>query len=892
MKRSFPNLLKILFALVILGWSSGVQAQYSGGDGSSGTPFQINKLADLVYLSGNSGDWGFYFIQTADIDASSTSLLNAGAGFLPIGNDPGFFAGSYDGQNHTISNLFINRPGTDNVGLFGYANGAIKNLGLLNVLITGQNNVGALGGTLPSSDNCYATGNVSGISFVGGLGGLIGISSNCHASCDVSGTDYIGGFGGSNLGFVTQCYSTGTVSGSNFVGGCVGYNNNAMIMSCYSTGSVTGTGNSVGGLVGFNINGSVLNSFATGSVAGDSYVGGLVGGNDAGSSVQFCYSKGHVMGNSDKGGLVGWVEFGGLIEYSFWDNQTSGQSTSAGGTGKTTAEMKRVGIYLDPGLYTPWDFSLAGNNWAYNGTDNDGYPFLRYETHTPADIWLGTSSTDWATAGNWSENAAPGSGTTVFVPDVLNDPRINTTGEIAGNLTIEAGGLLSIATGGQLEVTGIMNNNAGTSGFVINSGGSLKTNASGVAATVKRDIPDAPDNDRWHLFISPVTAPIQATAASCFNEAYLDRYNESAGEWVRLLTNDYVTPDIGYSINYMAGFKSLDFPGVLKPSPVVYSDLSYTPDAPGYLEGWNLVGNPYPCGINPELFSVPVGMNAFAYVWDGAAGNYTTLSIGSNTNPGIIASLQGFFVRTNSATNSLTLANAAKTHSGAFLKNASVVPEMLKLKINGNGYSDAAFVRFCGMATPDFDQEFDAYKMAGIDEAPQLYSILPGEKATVNSLPSIQNNSEVALGLKVGVEATYTLNISGIESFDAAAPLFLEDLKTNSTRDLRQNAVYTFTSAPGDAEHRFNLHFTNTVGIKEVAGSKVGIYSNRNTVYIRNDKNLKGKIEVYDISGRLIRSSLLTGNQLDKVEIVNYKGSMLVKVITDKAITIEKVFVN
>jgi len=892
MKRTFPNVFKILFALLISGWSSSVQAQYSGGDGTSGTPYEINSLGDLVYLSEHSTDWGLYFIQTADIVFPGPPY--SGDGFLPVGDNVTIFTGSYDGQNHTISNLYINRSATDNVGLFGYSTGVIKNIGLLSVEITGRNNVGALGGTLLSSDNCYSTGNVSGNSHVGGLAGYFISSTICHSSCVVSGADNVGGFGGSNSGgVITQCYATGNASGTNLVGGFLGYSDAAALANCYSIGNVTGTGNSVGGLVGFNANsGSIQYSYSKGSVTGDSYVGGLAGGNDGVSFVQFCFSTGLVTGNTDKGGLVGWSGVVGNIESSFWDKGTSGMLLSAGGTGKTTAEMKRVGTYLDPGLYTPWDFTLAGNNWAFNGTDNNGYPFLRYETHTPADIWLGTVSTDWATTGNWSENAVPGSGNNIFIPDVLNNPSISSAGEMAGNITIEAGGFLSIATGGQLEVTGILNNIAGTAGFVINSGGSLKTNTSGVAATVKRDIPDALDNDRWHLFISPVTTPIQATATSCFNEAYLDRYNEPSGEWVRLLTNDYVSPENGYSINFMAGFKSLDFPGVLKSSPVVYSDLSFTSGAPGYLEGWNLVGNPYPCGINPELCSVPGGMNAFAYVWDGAAGNYTTLSIGSNVNPGTIASLQGFFVRTNSATNSLTLANAAKTHSGTFLKDANAVPEMLKLKISGNGYSDVAYIRFFNKASAGFDQEFDAYKMPGIDEAPQLYSIIPGEKATVNALPSIESNSDVAMGLKVGDEATYTLTISGIESFNAATPLFLEDLKTNTAQDLRQNAVYTFSAAPGDAEHRFNLHFTNTVGIAKVPVSKVVIYSNRHTVYIRNDENLKGKIEVYDLAGRLIRSSQLTGNQLDKVDIVNYKGNMLVKVITGKAITIEKVFVN
>ena len=70
-----------------------------------------------------------------DIDCSNTVDWNSGAGFKPISS----FSGSFDGQNHTITGLFINRPGEFDVGLFGStATGSeIKNVGLEDVDITG-----------------------------------------------------------------------------------------------------------------------------------------------------------------------------------------------------------------------------------------------------------------------------------------------------------------------------------------------------------------------------------------------------------------------------------------------------------------------------------------------------------------------------------------------------------------------------------------------------------------------------------------------------------------------------------------------------------------------------------------------------------------------------------
>ena len=107
---------------------------YSGGNGTVDSPYEIANLTDLEDLQNTSGDWGAYFIQTADIDASTTSGWNGGAGFDPIGNSSPKFTGSYDGQDHTIDGLTINRGSTYYIGLFGYTYGAtIENLGLTNV---------------------------------------------------------------------------------------------------------------------------------------------------------------------------------------------------------------------------------------------------------------------------------------------------------------------------------------------------------------------------------------------------------------------------------------------------------------------------------------------------------------------------------------------------------------------------------------------------------------------------------------------------------------------------------------------------------------------------------------------------------------------------------------
>jgi len=133
------------------------------GDGSSGNPFQVSNATELYDLR-NCPD-SKYFIQITDIDLDVTPY-NTGDGWLPIGNSDYGFIGFYDGQNHTIDGLFINRPITDCVGLFGsLQSSAIQNLGVTNVNITGNMFVGGLVGFLIESSsvsNCFSTGIVNG----------------------------------------------------------------------------------------------------------------------------------------------------------------------------------------------------------------------------------------------------------------------------------------------------------------------------------------------------------------------------------------------------------------------------------------------------------------------------------------------------------------------------------------------------------------------------------------------------------------------------------------------------------------------------------------------------------------------------------------------------------
>jgi len=336
--------------------------KYSGGTGEPNDPYQIATAADLIALGETPGDYGKHFILTADIDLDPNlpgRKVFDGSVIAPDTNDTqdGFqgtpFAGVFDGNDHTISHVTV--TGGSYLGLFGRLGreAEVKDLGTVDLNVTASG------------------------SYVGGLAGHnYGTVTQCYSTGTVSGQGSVGGLVGLNYGTVTRCYSTGTVAGGPCVGGLVGRSWYAQVTQCYSTAAVSGTGWETGGLVGYNEYGDVAHCYSTGAVRGNNSAGGLAGANSHGTVTQ-CYSTGRVGGSGFVGGLVA-RNFDGEVAGCFWDVQTSGQATSAGGTGKTTAEMQATGTFLDAG----WDFvgetaNGTGDIWWI--LEGKGYPRLWWE---------------------------------------------------------------------------------------------------------------------------------------------------------------------------------------------------------------------------------------------------------------------------------------------------------------------------------------------------------------------------------------------------------------------------------------------------------------------------------------------------------------------------------
>ena len=355
---------------------------------TSCTGYELN--ADLDFDT--SGDGA---VNSAD------EYWNGGAGWEPIGSSGSGneFTATFDGSGHTITRLYIDRS-SGRIGLFGVVGdgGQVRNLGVLEVAVTGSGRgivVGGLAGTNAGViAGSYVTGAVTntgtGAGYVGGLVGRNAGSSGAsrsivasHASASVTGSGShgrVGGLAGYNYGSIRASYATGAVrstGSSSEAGGLVGFHNGGSIAVSYASGAVTGESH-VGGLVGKNWGGGIWACHASGAVTGDGYVGGLVG--EIQGSIRASYATGWVTGTgTNLGGLVGRDydlainNRSSSIRNCYWNTMTSGRVTSAGGEGKTTAELQTPTGYA--GIYAAWNVDVDNADGDYDGTTGGDDPW-------------------------------------------------------------------------------------------------------------------------------------------------------------------------------------------------------------------------------------------------------------------------------------------------------------------------------------------------------------------------------------------------------------------------------------------------------------------------------------------------------------------------------------
>lgn len=300
------------------------------GSGSAEDPYRIADADQLRWFAAQVNDNSKSTIcaqLTDDIDLESKE-------WTPIGKNYSYaYKGTFDGQKHTVSGLFISGSASQNCGLFGYVEkGTVKDL-------TVQGTITLTG----SGGSSYGAGGI-----VGQLSGAEGSVRNCRSDVAITGGQNVGGI----VGYVSSGYSTATKS----------------ITGCVNTGSITSNSNNAGGIVGY-ISGQVTvdSCYNRGTVAGGGWrAGGITAYLSSSNAViKNCYTTGAVTGK-DSAAVVGNKSSGSLSGCYYLN--TLGTDSNA--TAKTSDELKA----LAPTLGELFMSAPEGKN--------DGYPILKWQVPT------------------------------------------------------------------------------------------------------------------------------------------------------------------------------------------------------------------------------------------------------------------------------------------------------------------------------------------------------------------------------------------------------------------------------------------------------------------------------------------------------------------------------
>ncbi len=485
------------------------------------------------------------------------------------------------------------------------------------------------------------------------------------------------------------------------------------------------------------------------------------------------------------------------------------------------------------------------------------------------NTWLGLTS-DWSNFQNWSLGIVPLANHDVIIPqnpaNGANFPIINTPA-VCHVITIQSGAQLiqnsTLTIGSEVFIQHELT--AGTWHFVSSPIDNATTYAFSNAN---------PINFGQSLFFQT------------YNEAWI--LGSGTSPWVDVTngSGETMSPGKGYKV-WSDNNHIITMEGTQLNSANIVTPVMYTPAAsyPGY----NLIGNSYPSAIDIHGFNTwGVNMDASIYAWDGAQYLFQNTLFG--TLGFIIAPNQGFMVKANAAGAMFTIPATAKTFGGTFLK--STVSDVLKLKVSGNGYNDAAYINFNSNATANYDGQFDVEKIFGIDAAPQFYSTITNKNLSINTLPSLTSPVVVPMSLNVGANTTYTITASEMNSFANGTTITLEDTKTNTFTNLMQQAVYTFTASPADNANRFKLHF-GVNGINENGNGNISIYSNSNVIYVNNNsKEVVKKIVVMNVLGQEILNKKAANTTVNTITMDVASAYYVVKVITENKVYTEKVYVR
>lgn len=465
-------------------------------------------------------------------------------------------------------------------------------------------------------------------------------------------------------------------------------------------------------------------------------------------------------------------------------------------------------------------------------------------------IWNGSVGTEWHIADNWTPAAVPGATDVAAIPSSgYNFPPYIFFNHTVDELLIANPTQLFIADYGSLTVSGDVENNGS---LVVSAYGALVIfgNQNGTGTNATNMV--FPTNDRFHYWsastnsplassttvnVAPVNGsgqlvseagcnPLQLAAGSPWSQFL--RMNESATSanncsqelWFTVGAGEALVNGKGYAVMsggiYPESVGTFNHGDITVPTPVVSGTI--TDPLSGTIDrGWYLLGNPYPSGVlieDTDLLSR--GFGTQVQLWNGATGSWIP-----EIAPVFVSKNQGFQIRkiSPSVPDAFTFYNTKRTSAFYSFYDLNL-EDFLTISLEKENFNMQTTIYFKDGATDGYDLELEANRLSGDVNVPFIFTKAgENERMAYNAYAPLYNESKtVVMGVYDGATpGNFSLRFQDLATLENTT-VTLEDTKLNTFTPVEEDFVYNFTTAAGDDQERFKVHFS-MVDVSGIAGN-------------------------------------------------------------------------
>jgi autotransporter-associated beta strand protein len=302
-------------------------------------------------------------------------------------------------------------------------------------------------------------------------------------------------------------------------------------------------------------------------------------------------------------------------------------------------------------------------------------------------------------------------------------------------------------------------------------------------------------------------------------------------------------------------------------------------------QGWNLIGNPYPCAYNLVAHytgnsnSLGSNLNTTIYIYNATTGGYHSYNanggtaVGSGLSAGIIPSGSAFFIQASSASPVFTFKETYKTSTApGVLHKTDVKTDQFEIKYYKDSVeSDYLTVKVYDGATLDYDM-YDIYKFRNDNINLSAYGQDTVQLAAT-VIPQVTEETHIKLNVEARAIGTYKFDFINMDNFDKGVTVSLFDRYTNKTTNIGANSIYTFDMGPGEnqwGKNRFELILngkatsTNPEDKQStIINTKMAVYPNPASdvlnISINNASFKNSNLSIFNISGNEVLNTTMNG---------------------------------